>query len=1374
MSEAVYRQQKLSKRQWDGSEYDEDEEQGQETRELSLNERWGPVTVLIEKKDVLFANTAAQRASLTPSLPAATTNNPGAHGEGNVASRSSSISLSGNNINAEWESWNSRSSTSTITPNTIMMNAPASSVAVAAISGNPNRRQRTSTTMHASLHVPHSLVASLSSLTIDYVPQELSTTPSSICFPPNATPSPKSIQRALLPLHTVLAQLDAMTRASKGKENARKEVALMVYSDNAHLPPEISAAVFKDGAHGLLTPPFTRASVEHAIDMALEAHANTSAVMDKEQALINHNLLSTQVEDLSYQTPRPSFYSPFQSSPLSFPANQVSQGDHSYAGEEYAPGERDGVDPLDASRPFEFPNSHLKLSAGTTNEPAKAKSTSRSFPVLEPLKERRASVDLGGLALAFSSLPPSLRSVWDPSSPTPSATFQDFDNNDSVDDGSSVNADTNEWRTRTGKGWAGWDTTVASNDEDTAEISKSTGTGRRKGVPPFEEGGELDVAQLVLSMYLQSTSALANASSPLFSAGSNRHQQTLSQSTQTSTSSALSSRSLHHQTSTPNLSTLASANSQLSPPATHTSNTNEFHIPSNSGISFPPSPPNSSLPPSPRHAARLLAQLSSWNFEPYLLNSADTANCVILLFSTLLEAFRIPSDDSGGAYTSQTTSSSFFPSSPTDENRIPLSAVSSLSICKHIAPFVQDLQKLYRKENRYHSFIHALDVLQAVWIFLQAEGRVPPLNPIGAGNRDVKASAGGIGIRTGEDWVVQFVVEGDEEQEGPDRKRVTWRTKAREKTKLGERMNNGKIRKVPSALGLLNDAEVFVLCLAAIGHDVGHPGNGNAFLKNAQTPLSRLYENKSSLERMHCTLLLRLLKKHDMGHLISPLTSQGREGRRLIIGTILATDMSWHFEWLEKFGRAMKERRLRLRFLLQMQPASKPLSTTSPNGGEEIESESEAQTDEPDLVLNPTGDGTWTVKPESPEQRRRISLPARVTVGLADGEDDEEAGSGEGLFRSPEVADREDRLFVCQAIMKCGDISNPCRPHNISRHWSTVLLEEWSAQALLERQLELPVSVASDANEKVQCVGQVSFIKLFTQPLFDTVSSTLDGLYPIARACTDNRVLWEQRMATFDPPGDAQTLSNSIPNSPRGKHTQQMVRPIPLALPIVLPMARYAKTVIPLSLPGKKKTPAESRLLASMSPWQVSAVPMTSGIKAGNGNTSFGSTGNSTSVSGSGTSRVWSRSRPESVSSSSTLSSAQGSTGNGDKISVLNAPRTPTISSSGYGRSPISPVVSPFHSSSGPEFFNFTSATSTSTRGPRRDQQHGSGISSVWDVDPDVRAECEMDLLRSWGKRDGRKQGQEEVNVFTENATSGDLASGHHPLTLRTRTVSLP
>jgi hypothetical protein len=53
----------------------------------------------------------------------------------------------------------------------------------------------------------------------DYIPQELSTTPSTVCFPAMAVPSPLSIQRALLPLKRSIAQLDTA--------NVRNEVSIL-------------------------------------------------------------------------------------------------------------------------------------------------------------------------------------------------------------------------------------------------------------------------------------------------------------------------------------------------------------------------------------------------------------------------------------------------------------------------------------------------------------------------------------------------------------------------------------------------------------------------------------------------------------------------------------------------------------------------------------------------------------------------------------------------------------------------------------------------------------------------------------------------------------------------------------------------------------------------------------------------------------------------------------------------------------------------------------------------------------------------------------------------------------------------------------------
>jgi hypothetical protein len=59
-----------------------------------------------------------------------------------------------------------------------------------------------------------------------------------------------------------------------------------------------------------------------------------------------------------------------------------------------------------------------------------------------------------------------------------------------------------------------------------------------------------------------------------------------------------------------------------------------------------------------------------------------------------------------------------------------------------------------------------------------------------------------------------------------------------------------------------------------------------------------------------------------------------------------------------------------------------------------------------------------------------------------------------------------------------------------------VLLEEWAKQASLEQDLDLPVSVIASADAALQAKGQIGFIDLFTQPLFEAVSEILPGEYP--------------------------------------------------------------------------------------------------------------------------------------------------------------------------------------------------------------------------------------------------------------------------------------
>ncbi|EGF76804.1 hypothetical protein BATDEDRAFT_36218 [Batrachochytrium dendrobatidis JAM81] len=81
--------------------------------------------------------------------------------------------------------------------------------------------------------------------------------------------------------------------------------------------------------------------------------------------------------------------------------------------------------------------------------------------------------------------------------------------------------------------------------------------------------------------------------------------------------------------------------------------------------------------------------------------------------------------------------------------------------------------------------------------------------------------------------------------------------------------------------------EKLSLIVAAIGHDLDHPGFNNAYQVNACTELATTYNDSSPLENHHA------------GYNVS--ASDYKEARKIIIQCILATDMAKHGEILSKF-----------------------------------------------------------------------------------------------------------------------------------------------------------------------------------------------------------------------------------------------------------------------------------------------------------------------------------------------------------------------------------------------------------------------------------------------------------------------------------------
>ncbi|PHJ24638.1 3 5 -cyclic nucleotide phosphodiesterase domain-containing protein [Cystoisospora suis] len=91
----------------------------------------------------------------------------------------------------------------------------------------------------------------------------------------------------------------------------------------------------------------------------------------------------------------------------------------------------------------------------------------------------------------------------------------------------------------------------------------------------------------------------------------------------------------------------------------------------------------------------------------------------------------------------------------------------------------------------------------------------------------------------------------------------------------------------------------FIIMLAALGHDIGHPGVTNEFLISMRSFTSILFNETAVLENYHSLLFLDLLKNPDLDILRMLAPEAVQKARQRIIGAILATDKALDMKLLD-------------------------------------------------------------------------------------------------------------------------------------------------------------------------------------------------------------------------------------------------------------------------------------------------------------------------------------------------------------------------------------------------------------------------------------------------------------------------------------------
>ncbi|XP_047543966.1 cAMP-specific 3',5'-cyclic phosphodiesterase 4A-like isoform X1 [Vanessa atalanta] len=186
----------------------------------------------------------------------------------------------------------------------------------------------------------------------------------------------------------------------------------------------------------------------------------------------------------------------------------------------------------------------------------------------------------------------------------------------------------------------------------------------------------------------------------------------------------------------------------------------------------------------------------------------------------------------------------------------------------------------------------------------------------------------------------------------------------------------------------LEPIEIMASLLAAIAHDMDHPGVNQPFLIATSNHLAALYQNTSVLENHHwraavsCIIESGLLEVQEIRVKVE----------RQISSLILATDITRQQEFLSQFKTYLDNNTLDMR-------------------------------------------------------------------------------------------NSDHRHLVLQIALKCADISNPCRPWEISRKWSLKVCEEFFRQGDYERKLNLPVTALCDRHTTSIPKIQTGFFKYVVTPL---------------------------------------------------------------------------------------------------------------------------------------------------------------------------------------------------------------------------------------------------------------------------------------------------
>lgn len=250
----------------------------------------------------------------------------------------------------------------------------------------------------------------------------------------------------------------------------------------------------------------------------------------------------------------------------------------------------------------------------------------------------------------------------------------------------------------------------------------------------------------------------------------------------------------------------------------------------------------------------------------------------------------------------------------------------------------------------------------------------------------------------------------------------------------------------------MSQLEIFSLLVAALVHDLDHPGVTNAYLIATRDSIAMTYNDESVLENLHLSRFFTLCQNNEDANILSAFDEDTYSVvRRTIIGCVLHTDMAHHFKLVSRMNEMVSLGR------------------------------------KTEIIRSPIG---------SP-----MSSPIKSCVVL----DREGDPSVAVSFKTD-----EERQLMLNVLLHCADISNAVKPNELCVKWASRVLEEFFNQGDRERAKGMSVSPMMDRETTSVGLSQINFIEFVIAPLYVQFAAIFPAVSHLLDRLIENRRYYQE------------------------------------------------------------------------------------------------------------------------------------------------------------------------------------------------------------------------------------------------------------------------